>query len=192
MLSIREIKVENNRIGSPIQLSVLDFSDNDDIARYEKSFFKSFYKKDISDLISIWDFDEKNRRAHTKIPYSDQEIYVAKIDTEIVSGMAVNYNMKNQLQLEMLGFKIDKTQMNIAEGLVMFNLVTFYENVSVAFKIRDFAQSRMNLRLVKKTYGTCPKKLVKGYLFLGWNVIDEKLVHGQLEYLLEKKSDILC
>jgi hypothetical protein len=172
-----------------LKLSILDTSDPSRVEQYEKSFFKAFYGINDSAMDLISDTDKTNKVMRTKLPYKDQAIFIADLNGAIVSAVAINRNLEDRLQLEMLGFSIDKKEAGIVEGLIVFNLQTFFGMESIALKLKDFAQQKIDEWKIRKIYGTCSKRLLRGYQILGWKVIDEKTIGSTQEYLLVKMSE---
>jgi len=103
----------------------------------------------------------------------------------IISGVAVNVNSKETMQLEMMGFTIDKSGGGVCEGLGIFNLQVFEGVNPIIFLMRDFAFRRVKELDIKKLYGTCSEKKLRGYSILGWKPIDERIFYGEKKYLLE-------
>jgi hypothetical protein len=173
---------------SLLKLSILDTSDISRVAQYEKSLFKAFYGFYDAAMDKMWDIDPSNKKIHTKIPYKDQEIFVADLDGAIISAISVNRNTEDLLQLEMLGFSVNKKEAGIAEGIALFNLQPFVGSESIVLKLRDFSQQKIDEWQIRKLYGTCSKRLLRGYQILGWKEIDEKTVGSAQRYLIEKMT----
>lgn len=170
---------------SNLSFTILDTSNIDDIVQYEKALFRAFYGSDDPTLRQIWDIDKETKRIKMKIDYHDQEILVAKLHNSIVAGVAINYNMSEQLQLEMLGFSIYKSENNICEGLALFNLQVFQGSNPIALLLRDFTFEKLREKNIIKTYGTTSKKNVRGYQILGWKVIDFRDICEHRKFLME-------
>ncbi|GAG10686.1 unnamed protein product, partial [marine sediment metagenome] len=122
-----------------LTFSILDITEQEEIFAYERALYRAFSATESIILEQIWDFNKKEKRVRTKIPYSSQEIYTARIGGRIIAGAAMNYNIENTLQLEMIGFTIDKTEENICEGLALFNLQMVVDDKMIALGLKDFA-----------------------------------------------------
>lgn len=171
-----------------LKFSILDTNDSSRVAQYEKSLFKAFYGFNDAAMDVMWDIDRTNRKIHTRVPYKDQEIFVADLEGVIISAIAVNRNTEDLLQLEMLGFSVDKKEAGIVEGIALFNLQPFLGSESVILKLLDFSQPRIDEWQIRKIYGTCSKRLLRGYQILGWKAIDEKTFGSDQEHLIVKMT----
>lgn len=169
---------------SGLTFSVLDLNNAEEIIAYERALFRAFQGTEILTLDEIWDYDKSKRRLKTKIPYQSQEVYITKLQGMIIGGVPVNFNMKEPLQLEMMGFSIDKSAENICEGLGVFSLQVFHETIPVGLELRDYAFERIKQKNIKIVYGTCSQRKLKGYLNLKFKVIDERIFKGEKKYLL--------
>ena len=168
-----------------LNYEVLDTSDNEAVIAYEKSLFRAFIPYETPALKSVWNFNHKERRVKTKIPYSSQVIFVGKLGDATVSAVSVNLNMKEQLQLEMMGFSIDKTQKGLAEGIGVFNLQVFSGVNPIAILLKKFAFKKIQELDISLMYGTCSDRVLRGYQALGWKVVDERVFMDEKKYLLE-------
>ncbi|MFW6254413.1 MAG: hypothetical protein ACOC41_05740 [Chitinivibrionales bacterium] len=168
-----------------MQYEILDIHNESEVAAYERAMYRAFSGSEIVTLDKIWQFDHKNRKLRTRIPYDDQEIYVARLDDSVVAGVAVNYAMDKILQLEMMGFSIDKNRKGICEGLGIFNLRVFHNSSMVALTLKQHMFEKMRERGIVRAYGTCSTRKLRGYLHLGWRLIDQRQFEGEQKYLLE-------
>ncbi len=170
---------------SKLYINDLDRGNPDEIADYERALFRAFEGTEIKTLAEIWDFDAKNRRLRARIPYRDQRISVARFHDALIAGVAVNINMHAPLQLELMGFSIDKEEPAICEGLGIFSLQVLAGVTPVALGLRNHAFSRMREYGIRKTYGTCSSKKLRGYQLLGFKTIDQRVFKGEEKFLLE-------
>jgi hypothetical protein len=148
---------------SKLEFTTLNITDINEVMHYEKALYRAFSSTDIKTLDEIWDFDIPNKRINTKIPYRSQEVFIAKLGGVIIAGAAVNFNMREKLQLEIIGFSIDKTEKHICEGLGIFSLQVFSGINPVALQLRDFSYDILDGKGIKKVYGTCSQRRLKGY-----------------------------
>jgi hypothetical protein len=171
-----------------LTFTTLDTSDMNEVEQYEKAFFRAFsrYYPDDPTLDIIWNVNKQEKRISTKISYDDQEIYVARLDDSIIGGVAVNYNLHRQWQLEMLGFSIDKSQKNICEGLALFNLQVFHGANPIALLLRDYGFDLFKQKGIEKVFGTCDAHTVRGYSILGFEIVEMKEFGTHREYLIAK------
>jgi hypothetical protein len=162
-------------------VSHLNISDPSEIAEFESALYDAF--KNISDpsLEAIWDIDRSGRKIKTRIPYADQDIMVVRINGSIAAAASVNLNMGGTLQLEEFGFTIDKNEQNICEGLFIFNI---HPDLALAIAFKKNFFEYLALRDIKKIYGTCSEKRIKGYRLLGFNDVEMRIFRDQKKYLL--------
>lgn len=132
----------------------------------------------------IWNIDSVNKRIRTKIPYEDLEVYVARLGNTLISGVAVNYNMKSALQLEMLGFTIDKQEPGICEGLALFNNQSIGRENMLEQLMQKYVLERHREYGIRKAYGTCGASNLRGYQALGFRVLDQRSFGRHTEYLI--------
>ncbi len=170
-----------------ITFSELDIHNKNDIKEYERALFRAFQGTEILTLKEIWDFDNRHKRLKTKVPYQSQVIYIARLHGGIVAGTPFNFNMNEQLQLEMVGFSIDKNQKDICEGLGVFCLQVFHDATSIGLMLKDYAMEHLKERNIRTAYGTCSQRKLKGYQQLKFEVIDERMFMGEKKYLLKRE-----
>ena len=173
-----------NMVMSSLELSILNIKRENDVAQYERALCRAFSSTDIMTLGEIWDFEVPGERFRPKIPYESQEIYIAKLRGAIVAGAAINFNTEEELQLEMIGFSIDKTQKRICEAIGVFNLQLFADMRPIAVQLRDYSYDRLRERKIEKIYGTCSERRLRGYQLIGFEAIDELVIGGKKECLL--------
>lgn len=163
---------------------VLDTTIEKNVIEYEKAMYKAFSGSEIKTLNKIWEFDKANHRLKTIIPYESQKIFCTRLEGALVSAVAININIKETFQLEMMGFKVEKCE-GVAEGLGLFNFPVLSNLQPMALLLKDYAFSLVESWGIKKMYGTCSEKKLRGYKLLGWVPIDKKTFLGETKYLLE-------
>ncbi len=168
-----------------LTFSILNTSNQNDINQYEKALFRAFYSLNDSTQQLVWDVDKKAKTIKTRISYTNQDIFVGKVHGSIISGVATNCYMHEQLQLELFGFTIDKSEKNICEGLALFNLQVFHSTNTIALLLRDFVFKKLKEKNIVKIYGTCSQNRVRGYQILGWRVVDCHDIGRNTKYLIE-------
>lgn len=167
-----------------LEFTILDITDSNEVANYEKALYRAFSDTDIKTLDAIWKFDIPNKRLKTMIPYRSQDVYIAKLDGAIIAGAAINFDIKKKLQLERFGFTIDKTEKHICEGLGIFNLQVFSGLNPVALQLRDICYDHLRDKKIKKVYGTCSQRRLRGYQVQGFSVMNERIFMDEKKYLL--------
>ena len=72
----------------------VDIPDDEQVHEYERHFYQAYARLADNKLVRlIWDWDDAQQRARTKIPYADQVIYTARDSGgRLAAAMAVNLN----------------------------------------------------------------------------------------------------
>ncbi len=172
------------QLTNELTIRLLDTTNPDEIAAFENTVYMAFSSVIDPSLEVIWNIDYRKKRISTKIPYSSQKIMVVEIEGSIIAGFALNFNMQEKLQLEYFDFKIDKNEPGICEGLLLFNTQISLNNNLIFPEIREPLTSFLKSQQINKTYGTCSKRRIRGYRFLGFKDIDMKLVRGVPKFLM--------
>ncbi len=165
-----------------IEYSVLDTGNTKDCFEYEHAFFRAFSSTEFE---HIWNYNYKSKTITAKIPYSNQQVFTAKLPARVVAGIAINFGMQNRLQLEMEGFKIDKSQPAICEILAMFSLLGITTGTPVIKSLTEFLIKNLAEKEITTVYGTCDQKKVRAYELIGLTVIDQVLFKNEKVFLLE-------
>lgn len=168
-----------------LTLQMLDISNADDVKQLEEVQYQVFAEKMISANEEFSHVDHTAKRFRPRIPYEDLRTIIGKHNGTIVCGMTLNINLNHKLQLETLGFSIDKTEPDIAEGRGFFITSPFIDGESTLFKVRDYAIRYLQNNQINKVYGCCFKNLVRGYKLLGFNELDSHKFNGEEVYFLE-------
>lgn len=163
---------------------VLDTSNQEKVLEYENALYRAFVNTEIKTLDQIWIFDHEKKRLRTIIPYDSQKIFVARNGDKLTSGIAININVNEMFQLEIQGFTIPKSK-GVAEGLGIFNFPELTEYKPVALILKKYAFKIVRDLGICTVYSTCSQKKLRGYLFMGWKLLDEKTFRGEKKYLLE-------
>lgn len=168
---------------SSLDIFYLDPADTERIEQYERQMFRAYYGA-TKTLELTRHIDKKNRRIRSKIPYEDQKIIIAEVNGKMIAGMGVNFNMNGTLNLENLGFSIDKSQEKIAEGTGMFCNTPFVDGKMVMYELFMFGNVYLKENQYKTMYGFCGQKLVRSFKSMGFSVLEEKEVEGETMFLL--------
>lgn len=178
-----ETQLEDDRMAG-VEYSMLDVKNPEDVAAYERALYRAFSAAGSIVLDRIWEFDRKNRRAKTRVAYEGQEIYAARAGDAIIAAAAMNYDMTRPLQLEMIGFTVDKSETGVCEGLALFSLDTFAGHAAVSLRLKDYTFSMVRRRHIRTMYATCSQRRLGGYRRLGWREIDERSFERGKVFLL--------
>jgi hypothetical protein len=164
---------------------LLDFNDNATKIAYEKALFRTFSSALTNTSHLIFNINNKEKLLRSKIPYESQEVYVYKWSDAIVAGMAINFNMENTLQLEMLNFKLEARE-NACEALAIFSSLDLINSMNVLKILAEFLVKRLKEKNISTIYATSSEKRAKAYKQMGFIVIDQYSFDGQGKCLLQK------
>lgn len=168
----------------PVTFETLDTSRPDELERYERSLYRAFRATPSIVLEQIWNFDHKTLRVKARIPYSSQLVYIGRSGKSIIAGAAMNVDMSQALQLEMVGFSIDKTEPGVCEGLSLFTLRMFNGDRLIGAGLKEYAYPLMVRAGVRIIYGTCNKRRLRGYMNLGYEPVNEMEFDKGTVYLI--------
>jgi len=135
----------------------------------------------------VFDIDRGAKRMRSKVTYADQRILVVGREG-IVAGMAINANLQSALQLEMLGFRVDKTKSDFREVLVLFSLMNPSDSVLFLKGLLTDQIRQIPTEIgggITRLYGTCGDNLIRGYRLMGFRVCDTRAFGKHTEYLIE-------
>lgn len=169
--------------------AVLNSNDPAAVAEYERALFKAFYPMEEPLLARLRKSDVGKGRMQLCIPYRNMDVFMARFDGSVIAGAAINYNCDAPMQLERRGFTIDKSRGGIAEGLAIFNLRSFADHYPVMFELGAMIHKELRRRKMKVIYGTCAKRLLKGYTLLGFREIASRQLTSSTIHLLEKNVE---
>ena len=157
-----------------------------DLLNFERLLYKSFQKDSPNGwIMNNYRFVENSRLLPT-IPYKDVFIFIAKQNNQIVAGISGTLNMDNKLQLEEMGFSIDKKKENICEGLNFYISKESSKNFMVVLNtFLDKIVSELKKRNINIIYSTCSKKLINFYELFGFETLAHVDINGEPEYLIK-------
>ncbi len=163
--------------------AVLDSANESELVAYERAFYRAFGGS--PNLDHIWKFNHKAKRIAAVIPYEFQEIYLAKVGGRIVAGAALNFGLDHALQLELEGFKIDKSNKDICEIVQMFCLLDLGNGTPMLKLFTGFFLEKLIAKNVARVYGTCSQRRVRPYQMIGLEVVGELVHNNETVFLLE-------
>jgi hypothetical protein len=164
-------------------LSKLDTDHPGLVKNYERALYRAFSATDIKSIPYIADYDHRSRRLRSHIPYSDQQIFAARVQETVLAAVALNTNMSAPLQLETFGFAINKSGDDVCEALALFSL-DFAARGSLLLKLRDVVSDWLRKRRIRHVYSTCSERRLRSYEIIGFQRVDERKFHGEKKYLI--------
>jgi hypothetical protein len=170
-------------------IALLDTADPGQVTAYERALFRAFSSVITGTTDPVFLIDWRARRLRTRLSYASQEILVVRKADAILAGTAINFDLVNTLQLEMLGFSIDKAQPGVCEALALFSLLDPLSSAAVLKKVFAILLQRFADKGIRRIYGTCSQRRLRSYQIIGFATTDQTVVQGQAEYLLELGLD---
>jgi hypothetical protein len=162
----------------------LDTNNQSEVALYERILYRAFLPSLTNTSHLIFSIDHKEKRLATKIPYTSQVILVLKWDTAIVGGFAVNFDMENTLQLELLNFHIESRK-NVCEALVVFSVLDFMNSIPLMRKLGELCISEIKKKHRTTVFATSSQRRSAAYTLLGFQIVDSYTFEGQVKCLLQ-------
>ena len=154
-----------------------------DLLKFERLLYESF-KNDQWIMNNYHIID--NSRLIPPVCYDDVFIIIAKENNEIIAGTSGIINMKNRLQLEQMGFHIDKNKKKIAEGLNFYITKDSNKNfIKILNSFLDIIIKEIKKRNIEEMYTTCSKDLVKYYELFGFEISEQIELDGYPEFLMK-------
>jgi hypothetical protein len=180
---------------APSTLGLLDASDPEQVAEYERHFYRAYAALTDNTLVRlIWDWDDAARRVRTRVPYAEQVIYCQRDDQgRLTAAMAVNLNPDAALQSAGFGFPppVAHAHSPDPEGryceLVNFMTTPHQRDQARTTHqtfVRDFCYADLVSRGFGTAYSTCTKRRLRAYQLFGATVLDETVIQGEARYFL--------
>ena len=173
---------------SEYEYCILDTNNEDELIEYEKELFDSFSKLDPDGwVMNNYQIINGNRLRSKTLTYEDIEVYLVKNYCKILIGSSVNYNVNKKLQLEIMGFYLDKKIKNFCEGLIFFTTeqAKNHDFLKISTNLFEFIKKKLLKKNIKTVYGTCSRKLKAMYSLLGYEVIDKLVVNNEKKLLMK-------
>jgi hypothetical protein len=165
-------------------ITTLDLTDTAQLTSYESAFYESFVRVENKQLISaLWHWDHDARRLATKIPYSDQLIFVVLDDLgRVETGLACNVTL-SEFQSSTFGFPPPADKDKCLEILTFFSVT----EPCLADKIRFWAAclEQMANRGYRTAYATTAPRFLRCYQRAGWRMLEQREISGEWRYFLE-------
>jgi hypothetical protein len=179
--SKEEIMGANN-----LALGTLDLSSELEIEKYERALYWAIGRERRGGWNLICNVDRQLKRVRMNIPYENQRIFVAKSDSLVLAACAVNVVPVGTLQLEKIGFKINRAQLGICEALVFFAHLGPMVSSGIMRDFFELLTQGIKEAKAQVLYATAPERLIRGYRVMGFTEIDSLLLDGEKEVLLQK------
>jgi hypothetical protein len=165
--------------------SILDAGNNDEVLAYERAFFRAFAHQMKGNAGLVFSVDRAARRIRSRISYEAQRIYVVRHADAVVMAVAAHIDASGELQLERLGFSVDRSKWRFCEIVVLFALADPVKSLLYIRELSSVFIAALRTEGFERIYGTCGRRLVRGYEQMGFVVKDTNVTAGEEECLLE-------
>ncbi|MCG8572642.1 MAG: hypothetical protein MJB14_21125 [Spirochaetes bacterium] len=165
----------------------LILSDDKDRDQHERNLYKAFYEKYPWYAKRFFKV-VANERLIPNIPYSDQIIYGAKNNRDIIISFSACTNLENT-ETEQIGFSIPKDKA-IIEGLHFYGNLDksrFFGMEEIYTAFMNYALGDLKQKGYNKIYSTCSRRLLIVYKKMDFQVQESLEVDGDTEYLIMRE-----
>jgi hypothetical protein len=161
----------------------LDQSSQSDIFAFERAFYDSFSRAKSNRLVrKLWIWNDDECRLKSKVPYTDQIIFISRTnDGSIDTGLAFN-NLANQSQAEFFGFTSAESIDRSLEIITFFSKNDFniLELKQFLWQCLEYCQNNN----VSYVYATCTARLLKPYKHFGAELLSSATVEGEVRHYI--------
>lgn len=179
-------------MASSLEYSVIELDTGNETAleQYEKTLYQVFIPVFDTTSDRIFIVDRKNKRLRSRITYANQNIFLVKSNDWILGGVALNFNQNSLLQLELLGFQIERST-NFCEGLRFFMQCDYTISGLVFRSLRKRISEEFKKYNTRIFFGTCTQKNVRGYTAMGFSIKDHFVFNNEKIFLLSMDAEDL-
>lgn len=172
------------------EYALLDTGHHEAVAHYEQTLYANFYPiLEKNPLVrDLWDWDDANRRMRTRVPYSQQLVFLMrhKLTGAIASSVGVNTDVESFWQAGEYGFKRPEADEAPCELLILAHGDS--TRLNGVYIIRNFIYkyifSGLYGRGYRCAYTTTADHLRRAYLWVGATLMDERVVSGHRRSLM--------
>ncbi|MDY7089197.1 MAG: hypothetical protein SYR96_29335 [Actinomycetota bacterium] len=171
---------------------VLDPDDVGQLSEYERDFYRAYAGLSDNRLIrTIWDWDDRDRRLRTRIPYRSQIVYCQRtVSGRLAGAMAVSLAPEREFQAAAFGFSPpSQGGPRQARACEILNVMSGHAGprwsvaTYTAF-IRGFGYGNLASKGFDVAYATCTRRRLRPYLTLGAELIDQVCIDGEERFFL--------
>jgi hypothetical protein len=161
----------------------LDLSNGEHIDAFERAFYQAFSRSKGNQLVrKLWIWNDDRARLKTRIPYSDQKIFVSWDEAGEVDT-AVAFNCSNDyFQAGFFGFELPARQGSCYE------ILAFYSKRDQKFReLRDFMWQcalYCDQHGVSCIDATCTDRLLRAYRRVGAVLQSTVMIDGETRHLI--------
>lgn len=155
------------------------------LEEYEKKLYDAF--RDDLYFQKQYTVIENNRMRIKLIPFEDLYILGAVKEGRLAAAITGHMNMENRLQLEDLGFTINKHEGKISEGLTFYISEDLGEGMlAVLGSFLETVIAELKKREITAIYSTCSGKMLNMYGMFDFEAIDSRVIEdGEEEFLVK-------
>ncbi len=162
-------------------ISILDTCNPEAVRDYERAFYAAFRRATTNRLVrTLWLWNDDEGRVATRIPYSDQRIYMLVGRSGAIHGaLAANVAMR-EFQSAAFGFT-PKEPDGTVEVLTFFSTVPEVRGTTQLFRsfVEDTRESGRHTVLA-----TTAERPFRVYRRIGWELIAEREIESERRYFL--------
>ena len=169
---------------SVLHFERLDTSSPTERVAYERAFYAAFRRAADNRLIrQLWQWDDEAHRVATRIPYSDQAVFVLRDGGgHIVTGLAVNHALRS-FQSSAYGFFPPQTVDGCCEFLTVFSVHEY--RLATRFKFWRDSFSALQTAGFHTGYATTAPRVLNLHKLLGGRILKENTIENEVRYFLE-------
>jgi hypothetical protein len=163
------------------------FKTDNEYIELEENIYYNFYQR-TPDKWIIKNYEQTSEnRSKPCFPYKNLICFGAKEDNKILAGSIFNLEKEN-LQLEMIGFKIPGwiKNKNYIEGILYFQNKCKYHPGYLMKNFNTYIINKLKNNNYEIILGSCYEKILKIYQMGNFEIIEEKIIDNSKEYFIYK------
>jgi hypothetical protein len=167
---------------------ILDINNKQMKENLEKELYYAFFKRSPDAFIMNNYIPDGENKIKPCFDYNDLIIpIIINNNNSIICAAGINLNMKNETQLEKIGFSFkEKYNSNVCEILFMFQIKDHNFNpFELGLSQNKFIKEILLQKGINEMYGSCSKYLLKLYKVFKWQILDNIGEEYKLKKILQ-------
>lgn len=148
-----------------------DFLDSDtELIEYERVLHREFAQHNPNNWLCRNYLNIDSDRYRSKIPYSSQRIYGIYEGSQLISAMAVNFDTSHKMQLEAVGFCLNKEAIDCKYGEALNFFICqhkHYHSFEIIRKLRKAVVADLETKDIFFLLSTCSYNVLHLYTRFG-------------------------
>ncbi len=162
---------------------LLEVAQHAAVREYEQAFYEAFAPLTENRLIRrLWEWDDASRRLRTRVPYTEQVVYLERAGGALTAALAVNVELR-LLQAAAYGFALPRPAPPCCEILTFF-AVRGRDGAGRARFFWEECGRDLLRRGLRVGYGTCARRPLAGYLRAGAELLAQARIEGEERFFL--------